>query len=1678
MSSTPESTLLSSAASPAPLESILFTEELNRRPARAPDYATENRALLALTQALSEFPRDILQTLAEKILEVMHVGSAGVSLLSEDEQSFFWPAIAGQWRQHIGGGTPRNFGPCGDVLDCNAPLLFKGVEQRYRYFEAVTPPIEVCLVVPFFMGGKAVGTVWAIAHDELRKFDAEDLRQLESLGRFASAGYQAQRMAVLAQGFASEKLADAVQYGHTLEKLNTTLRASEQALRRSEADLRDFVENAAIGFHWVGADGSILRVNQTELDLLGYTREEYVGHHVADFHADRPAIEDTLARLIRGETVLDYEARMRCKDGAIRHVSVSSNAVFDNDKLVHTRCFTRDITARKQSQAALQASEERVARALDAGELGTFNIDIATSTLIADPRFHAIFGTADDQVDYEGAFSRIHPDDLEQQRVLVAAATRPVNPAAYIGEYRVIHPDHSVHWVFAKGRANFIHAGSDRTAVSLDGTVADITERKAVEEALRESQRFLRFTLDALSGHIAILDESGAILEVNEAWRRFADQNAFTGAEYAVGANYLQHCGQTLAQTGNAQSCIDGINDVISGRQTRFEMEYPCHSPTEKRWFVMWVTRFKSAGPVRIVILHDNCTERKLAESTLRASEEFNRSIVESSPDCIKVLDLDGNLLSLLSGQELLGIDDITPFLNNSWLDFWNGADRLAAQAAVKAAAAGTTSRFGGFFRTPRGDPKWWDVAVSPILGTNGKIERLLSVSRDVTQRQHAEMNVALLAAVSLDLVHCSNVDEMMRTVGAKLAAHFDLSICAFVEIDETAELAVINHDWHRDDVPSLVGTYRLADFVGEQFIRIARSGEAIVVRDTANDTRTTNEKFAALKIASLICMPLLRDRQWQFALCIYQSQPYAWREDEIELTRELTARIWTRLERLRAETALRANQRRLNYAMDSARLTFVEVDLERNSALTADNFAAVMGYSPPPEQTTDVSVGTRLLLEHIVPQDRQRVHAALEEFIGGNPVGKIDYQVLGDDQITRWIESRWAIERGEEGRPLKSFATNFDITERKHAEAALRLSEERYRTLFNSMDEGFCLIDVIFDELNKPVDWQYVDVNPAFEKLTTMQGAVGKRIRQIVPDLEQYWFDCFGNVALTGEPVRFVSEAKSLERWFDIYAFRLGGPESRQIAVLFTNITERIRTAETLKQSEARFRALFDRGPMAMYSCDASGKTLEFNRVAASLWGVEPTLSDNDERFRGLFKFYLPDGTPLSEAKTPMSRVLDGKLPVVHDMQIAFERPDGRRVTVVTNIVPLKNECGEIVGAINCFYDITERSALEHKTHQQAEMLADLSRRKDEFLAMLSHELRNPLAPISNAVQLLRLQKNDDSIQQKARGIIERQVGQLTHLIDDLMEVSRLTTGRIHLHQERLALAGIVEHAVETVRPLIDRHRHSLVLFLQPEPIWLHADAARLEQVIVNLLTNAAKYTERCGSIWLTIAQEGDEAVLRVKDTGVGISSALLPHIFDLFTQADRTLDRSQGGLGIGLSLVQRLVEMHRGTVSVNSTLGEGSEFVVRLPAIQNSALVPASSQATKQAAGQDLRVLVVEDSPDAAATLTMLLELSGHDVQTTHDGLSAITAALKYRPHVVLLDIGLPGLNDFEVAKRLRQQPSMQNVVLVAMTGYGELTARQRSREAGFDHHLVKPADFRKVQEILMSVSAKATS
>jgi PAS domain S-box-containing protein len=383
---------------------------------------------------------------------------------------------------------------------------------------------------------------------------------------------------------------------------------------------------------------------------------------------------------------------------------------------------------------------------------------------------------------------------------------------------------------------------------------------------------------------------------------------------------------------------------------------------------------------------------------------------------------------------------------------------------------------------------------------------------------------------------------------------------------------------------------------------------------------------------------------------------------------------------------------------------------------------------------------------------------------------------------------------------------------------------------------------------------------------------------------------------------------------------------------------------------------------------------------------------------------------------------------------------------------------------------DLAQRAVIAIENANLVSALKESDRRKDEFLAILAHELRNPLAPMRNAVQILRAKGPVVPELQWAREMIDRQINQMTRLVDDLLDVSRITRGRIELRKERVELRAVVNDAVEASRPLMEKRRHTVSVEFPPEPIMLDADPTRLTQVLLNLLNNAAKYMDEGGRIWLTAKRESERVAISVKDTGVGIPPEMLPQIFEMFTQVDRSNERSQGGLGIGLTLVERLVALHGGKVeALSAGPGKGSEFIVRLPVVtQASRTKPRPVQEKPNVVTVERRILVVDDNQDSAESMAMFLRILGHEVRTAHDGLAAIEVAEEFQPHVILLDVGLPGLNGYKVAQHIRERRGA-DVVLIALTGWGQDEDRRRSKEAGLDYHLTKPIEFDHLTKLL---------
>jgi len=499
-------------------------------------------------------------------------------------------------------------------------------------------------------------------------------------------------------------------------------------------------------------------------------------------------------------------------------------------------------------------------------------------------------------------------------------------------------------------------------------------------------------------------------------------------------------------------------------------------------------------------------------------------------------------------------------------------------------------------------------------------------------------------------------------------------------------------------------------------------------------------------------------------------------------------------------------------------------------------------------------------------------------------------------------------------------------------------------------------------------------------------------------------------------------------------------------------DVTDSKRAQQALLESEERFRFLAETIPSIVWTAAPDGTLTYVNRRWLEYSG--PNSEQNSPGWGELVVH--PDDS--ERCMTEWAEALrEGK---EYAIEVRHRRYDGVFRWFMTRAVPLRDSVGRIVSWFGVTNDIQDQKEMQ-------EHLQEMDRRKDEFLATLAHELRNPLAPIRNSLQFLRLAGTDHTATERAVEIIDRQVNHMVRLVDDLLEVSRITRGKIELRKEAVDLAEIIDMAVETSRPLIEAAGHRFEVSLPQEPVTLEVDCVRVSQVIANLLNNAAKYTDAGGQIWLTAFAESREVIISVRDTGVGISADMLPKVFDMFTQIGCSLDRSQGGLGIGLTLSRSLIELHGGQIEARSAgAGRGSEFVIRLPLarVDESEKLPLPRSRTDEdrvGGSQSRRVLVVDDNVDSAESLALWLRLVGHEVRLVHEGLAALEEARVFRPEIVVLDIGLADIDGFQVAELLRKEPGLEGMLLIALTGYGQDEDRQRCYDAGFDEHLIKPVD-----------------
>jgi len=741
--------------------------------------------------------------------------------------------------------------------------------------------------------------------------------------------------------------------------------------------------------------------------------------------------------------------------------------------------------------------------------------------------------------------------------------------------------------------------------------------------------------------------------------------------------------------------------------------------------------------------------------------------------------------------------------------------------------------------------------------------------------------------------------------------------------------------------------------------------------------------------------------------------------------------------------SALNASNARLRLATDAVGLGFWEWELDTDHWLWENESPQFLFQTPRAHWPTSSEGFTEVLHPDDVPRFADAVSSVRRTgsrfFFQG--------RMAGDAGLERSIELDGRL-LDEPGRPRKVLGSIRDVSEQLAAAREVRASEARYRSLFHSIDDGFCMVDMLYDAQGEPTDFRFVETNAGFERHTGVPGAPGRLASMVMPGLEEVWLKGLADVAATGSTFRHQGWMAAIGRIVEVHAFSVDGVVGTSVAMLIRDITARRRAEDSLRERERFLTTVTEAASVGIAVIDADFRYRFVNDAFAKLLNTpekivigEPVGVINPERW--------------AFAKPAIERALAGEsLSLEFSVESTASSGELSRTRHLCAFLEPHTDQNDSPTAAVVLVDITNVKQLE------AELQA-ADRHKDEFLATLAHELRNPLAPVRNAVRILHLKSSADPQAIRAADIIERQVKVMARLIDDLMDVARISQGRLELRFHDVDLRRAIDLAIEGSRPLIEEAAHAFEVDLPECSILVRADVTRLAQVFSNILTNASKYTNRGGAISLSVVVEAETVRVVIRDNGIGIAPENLARVFDMFSQVEVALARSRGGLGIGLSLAKRLVELHGGTIEASSEgLGRGSAFTITLPRINEGIIVPATGlQPLSAREPLGLRVLVVDDNLDGAETLALLLEMHGCTTQTAADGEEAVATAEDMKPDVILLDIGLPKLNGYEVCKAIRARPWSAGTTIIAITGWGDPKAKAAATEAGFDHHFVKP-------------------
>ena len=1001
------------------------------------------------------------------------------------------------------------------------------------------------------------------------------------------------------------------------------------------------------------------------------------------------------------------------------------------------------------------------------------------------------------------------------------------------------------------------------------------------------------------------------------------------------------------------------------------------------------------------------------------------------------------------------------------------------------------------------------DYLVKPFAAREllARVGSSLALAQMRNEHRKAERARELAEAKNLFLVQLDDAirplddpEQITETAARVLGRHLAVDRCVYANVEPDEDTIYIVGNYLRNAaVNSVVGMFRFSEF-GTEVSQLMRDDKPFVVHnvDTHLPPMENLERYRATQTQAVICVALHKRGKFVALMAVHMCTPRTWTSDEIELVRLVTARCWESIERARVTRELRESETLYRAFVTASSDVVYRMSPDWSEMRQLEGRAFIADTDRPRRDWLE---------EYIHQDDRQRVLSAINLAIQTRSKFELEHRVLRRDGALGWTYSRAVPILDDRGEIREWLGTASDVTRRKETEEALRDSEEKYRTVLGSMDEGLMIAEVMFDETGeKAVDYLVLETNEAFYKHTGLpRGIVGQTIREIVVGNEVPWLDIYGRVALTGKPTRFEYEitVEPLAGWYDIFIQRIGEPHQHRLAVMFQDITERKRVEESIAKQNERLSLLWEAAGVLLTTDDPDAMLSSlFSKIRRTL-GLDVyfnfMVTDPGDVLRLISYAGIDEGTARSISRLDFGQAICGRVAQEHKPIVAThiqESPEPM-VQLVKGFGVRTYACnplmaaGRLLGTLSFasrtrdYFEPDEIEFLEtiskyvtaaYERLRLIEQLRDQDRRKDEFLATLAHELRNPLAPMNNGLQLMRLAASNPATLEQARAMMERQLQQMKRLVDDLMDVSRISRNKLELRKEFVELSTVVNRATETSRPLIEAAEQQLLVTLPAEPVLLDADPVRLAQAFSNLLNNASKYSEKGSQIWFQTEQAGDEIVVRVRDTGIGIPADKLANVFDMFMQVDLSLERSQGGLGIGLTLVRQLVHMHGGSVEVRSDgPGKGTEFIVRLPLVIVSQPAGPTSSDGKPAepATAARRILVADDNRDSADSLALMLEMLGHEVACAHDGLEALESAKRSQPELVFMDLGMPRMNGYDAARQIRNQPACNGVVLVALTGWGQEEDRRRSYEAGFDYHIVKPIDFAVVEKLLKDLN-----